>query len=155
MSKYKNWNQISTHTPVRVWPAKLQLLLIKKRISTHTPVRVWLFNHVRKCKISEISTHTPVRVWLIACEYRGVFCRFQLTHPWGCDRSPNKAHKENREFQLTHPWGCDILTQFKCDTYKYFNSHTREGVTTFDFLVCIITDFNSHTREGVTEAQTL
>ena len=80
--------EISTHTPVRVWPgsqsdSSRKLVLI----STHTPVRVWPICWCSKCKIPKISTHTPVRVWPLEDEFD--------------------------EIGVTD-----------------FNSHTREGVTT-------------------------
>ena len=53
-------------------------------------------------------------------------------------------------FQLTHPWGCDNKSYRKSIKNRYFNSHTREGVTKGGYLHEIPQDFNSHTREGVT-----
>ena len=78
-------SNISTHTPVRVWP-EAPSLHQPSNISTHTPVRVWPFwafvikpeinfnSHTREgvtfkvffyFSIFWISTHTPVRVWQI------------------------------------------------------------------------------------------
>ena len=75
-------------------------------------------------------------------------------------------------FQLTHPWGCDISLNCSTTPLTNFNSHTREGVTSFGKMTVnrilfqlthpwgcdkpinlhtmIDGNFNSHTREGVT-----
>ena len=101
---------------------------------------------------------------------------FQLTHPWGCDKSPLCNCFCRSIFQLTHPWGCDLdIIQLRISvgisTHTpvkvwpkrsattslsiYFNSHTREGVTvSLNCLIAFI-NFNSHTREGVTKAAQL
>ena len=82
--------------------------------------------------------------------------KFQLTHPWGCDRKlPEETiftgnfNSHTREgvtwynrpwlnfhqlFQLTHPWGCDHLHPQNLKMPVYFNSHTREGVTLYIIL---------------------
>ena len=55
-------------------------------ISTHTPVRVWLHSLRIRGRFLQISTHTPVRVWQMWSYLWRVGNKFQLTHPWGCDR---------------------------------------------------------------------
>ena len=39
---------------------------------------------------------------------------FQLTHPWGCDRSWVRLQRNLLVFQLTHPWGCDMYDVKLC-----------------------------------------
>ena len=106
-------SKISTHTPVRVWPNTFSLPHHEKGISTHTPVRVWLQCFYYKQDRFFISTHTPVRVWLSALLPRSSAPKFQLTHPWGCDKG-KKAQEAARQ---------------------NFNSHTREGVTVIGHLL--------------------
>ena len=99
----------------------------------------------------KISTHTPVRVWHYFQRNSPANRRFQLTHPWGCDRFtvcrqhwPYHFNLHTREgvtagnegrhhvfgwFQLTHPWGCDQSKKKRTQLQNHFNSHTREGVT--------------------------
>ena len=97
-------------------------------ISTHTPVRVWHALTGKTGATFVISTHTPVRVWRISV----------LSAVWLC------------KFQLTHPWGCDPPFSAAASLQDNFNSHTREGVTAWEENSALVADFNSHTREGVT-----
>ena len=129
---------------------------------------------VTRQKKSAISTHTPVRVWLcIHLLYLLSLCRFQLTHPWGCDHQiynptvlwPCHFNSHTREgvtpaycaddgayiFQLTHPWGCDQLLYDKVRELE-ISTHTPVRVwrSTFKIWNLHKGNFNSHTREGVT-----
>ena len=97
---------ISTHTPVRVWREAGSKYLKARNISTHTPVRVWLIDPVLFDAVQKISTHTPVRVWPDYTPISPAEIKFQLTHPWGCDKIIDSL-KIIPLFQLTHPWGCD------------------------------------------------
>ena len=77
------------------------------KISTHTPVRVWLGKTTLCNKISDFNSHTREGVTRYQKYCRGKSCKFQLTHPWGCDQTRILMQKDS----------------------LYFNSHTREGVT--------------------------
>ena len=77
-------------------------------ISTHTPVRVWRY-WSWPCQLAcHFNSHTREGVTIIACN-NAVKIRFQLTHPWGCDKILSDIWIAATEFQLTHPWGCDFF----------------------------------------------
>ena len=97
---------ISTHTPVRVWPNDIIILQYYSNISTHTPVRVWLVNTDTVNHKRPISTHTPVRVWLLLKELRIMQTNFNSHTREGVTSEVIKI-SSSRKFQLTHPWGCD------------------------------------------------
>ena len=93
-------------------------------ISTHTPVRVWLIFTNEYIHLNVISTHTPVRVW----------------------RALTQMLQElQTQFQLTHPWGCDTGILGSIRALLDFNSHTREGVTTYIIAVFIWNMISTHT----------
>ena len=126
-------NRISTHTPVRVWPAPfLSDIATDQNFNSHTREGVTLLI-ISAIGIYHISTHTPVRVWLYSCSLFLMVFTFQLTHPWGCDgigldlanwlaistHTPVRVWPRTFSaqvihiiFQLTHPWGCDIILQY-------------------------------------------
>ena len=111
---------ISTHTPVRVWLTRAKFIRQKTYIiSTHTPVRVWRQQVLQTVALNGISTHTPVRVWRWYTVLLWMPLQFQLTHPWGCDNTINQCAN-------------------KC---VYFNSHTREGVTSLECCIYGISQF--------------
>ena len=119
---------ISTHTPVRVWLKGLRFYPSPIcDFNSHTREGVTLQRHNHHQKY-QISTHTPVRVWPKSLHSCWLLAKFQLTHPWGCDQVD-----------------CSLTA-----AAEYFNSHTREGVTTIIASNCAECNFNSHTREGVT-----
>ena len=103
----------------------------------------------------------------------GTVRKFQLTHPWGCDKLSNNIararghfNSHTREgvtiisrwtfgsakFQLTHPWGCDISPCSWIAQGRQISTHTP--VRVWRALQAVWTPetchFNSHTREGVT-----
>ena len=119
-------SQISTHTPVRVWPIWTVTFDLCP-ISTHTPVRVWQsffeiprawsnFNSHTREGVTGLSnvfdvagnfnSHTREGV-TITCKCVNLSLLFQLTHPWGCDFPIFTPSSNLAKFQLTHPWGCD------------------------------------------------
>ena len=141
-------------------------------ISTHTPVRVWRLD-VLQLLVSYISTHTPVRVWRDDSVLESKDEKFQLTHPWGCDRTWRTLilpyadfNSHTREgvtmiscqrdfktssFQLTHPWGCDVGSGYPISILE-ISTHTpvRVWLNTACYTFHYAFHFNSHTREGVT-----
>ena len=160
--------KISTHTPVRVWLFGVAPAEFSPEISTHTPVRVWhLYSQYVYNVIGNFNSHTREGVTGNQLIYLLIICRFQLTHPWGCDKSEVIKISSSRKFQLTHPWGCDdpcpslafIFLQFQlthpwgCDdeTLSYyeclcnFNSHTREGVTIHNAVITLTHIISTHT----------
>ena len=48
-------------------------------------------------------------------------------------------------FQLTHPWGCDKSNTEIRYLVKYFNSHTREGVTLLPDVHSTVAFISTHT----------
>ena len=141
-------NQISTHTPVRVWLQKFNLVENYEDFNSHTregvtAIRCILIHNLRFQLTHPWGCDNPVK--LIFWD----FPKFQLTHPWGCDLIP-LITKPFFSFQLTHPWGCDTSCRYvihiihisthtpvrvwqsrllSANAFGYFNSHTREGVT--------------------------
>ena len=119
----------------------------------------------------EISTHTPVRVWHKIIYFYFIFWKFQLTHPWGCDKMVY-SHWCGVVISTHTPVRVWPLITFNTVNSLHFNSHTREGVTVniaclavfkrFQLThpwgcdlfhldeYCPSVHFNSHTREGVT-----
>ena len=114
--------EISTHTPVRVWPKKYILM---QCLSLFQLTHPWGCDHTRQAGYCSFSI-------------------FQLTHPWGCDAKGyySRTHRKHfnshtREgvtsgilrvgslstFQLTHPWGCDAL-QFHYPNILSISTHT-------------------------------
>ena len=120
-----------------------------KNFNTHTREGV---TKIIACNYQQlsISTHTPVRVWPFQGWNPEETCRFQLTHPWGCDINLNLGCRLMTKFQLTHPWGCDIdtgdtINAFRISTHTPVRVWLKKGSIGFTFF-----HFNSHTREGVT-----
>ena len=76
----------------------------------------------------EISTHTPVRVWHKIIYFYFIFWKFQLTHPWGCDKMVY-SHWCGVVISTHTPVRVWPLITFNTVNSLHFNSHTREGVT--------------------------
>ena len=161
--------KISTHTPVRVWPAA-STWYINLKISTHTPVRVW--PNVCADNGGEYNFNSHTREGVTArVTFLYHFCNFNSHTREGVTNGRRLSPSIGR-FQLTHPWGCDTKVNIYHLSHSDFNSHTREGVTArfeVTLLPSVISthtpvrvwpcepsylgvdvDFNSHTREGVT-----
>ena len=54
-----------------------------------------------------VSIHAPVWVRRIRARRRRPGCRFQFTHPCGCDQQFCNTNSLIEAFQFTHPCGCD------------------------------------------------
>ena len=121
--------QISTHTPVRVWLQQRLHHSGEKHFNSHTREGVTFNPVVNMVCIGNFNSHTREGVTLTI--YPSQKCwTFQLTHPWGCDWKMMDMITPVLKFQLTHPWGCDFVRLRDTIFSLYFNSHTREGVTT-------------------------
>ena len=97
---------ISTHTPVRVWLLFVYVILYSVFISTHTPVRVWPEPEKPEAPHFSISTHTPVRVWPVLILHRPNVQHFN-SHTREGVTDIHFHLFQLKKFQLTHPWGCD------------------------------------------------
>ena len=121
-------------------------------ISTHTPVRVWHNGSFGCYRYITISTHTPVRVWQEKSRNISEGNTFQLTHPWGCDVMITKS---NTHFFLisTHtPVRVWLDSGTRLVPWAKISTHTpvRVWLLSRNFLRQVLLYFNSHTREGVT-----
>ena len=143
---------ISTHTPVRVWPIDMPQISADDLVSTHTPVRVWLLCDAWSAGFV-VSTHTPVRVWRdgnVHLFYISTVSTHTPVRVWrrtAC-RWPGHGQCFNSHTREGVTSWC-VYNHW----WISFNSHTREGVTTFGDSSRLYPRFNSHTREGVTVAE--
>ena len=157
---------ISTHTPVRVWQKRGEIIWKEPNFNSHTREGVtfslWSF-----WKWGDISTHTPVRVWLWRryIFQRGLYfnshTREGVTHFLRCYGSPDKDfNSHTREgvtntanlmsgistaFQLTHPWGCDIQTGQTCSAYRWFQLTHPWGCDHMLFPLFSLITISTHT----------
>ena len=125
-SSYWLRGNFNSHTREGVTPQSLQTNP-QLPISTHTPVRVWQLFLSTGLNVKIISTHTPVRVWL---DETGIQHYTSIS-----------THTPVRVWRSQPPRPHNLY---------YFNSHTREGVTSCRTYKTSQQHFNSHTREGVT-----
>ena len=93
------------------------------RISTHTPVRVWPALDCLELIIAQISTHTPVRVWLNFQNSYHISNGFQLTHPWGCDKMKFTSATNSQNFNSHTREGVTIKSYVILKTWK-ISTHT-------------------------------
>ena len=163
--------EISTHTPVRVWPLWLWLSMSEMhfnshtregvttsgrcryfpmKISTHTPVRVWQEHQVFQSSSNYFNSHTREGVTLCVSCFQETL-KFQLTHPWGCDA------QDIRLFQLRHNISTHTPVRvwpgtewMRCPRCKFQLTHPWGCDGAFSIIIQTPLHFNSHTREGVT-----
>ena len=145
-------DSISTHTPVRVWPARPLISHNHYYFNSHTREGV---TEERNAEYNELKfqlTHP----W--GCDFDDVAkvrkeLIFQLTHPWGCDLVAISILLSILLFQLTHPWGCDVV-EYRQEQKRQISTHTPVRVWHKRILYNKRRwDFNSHTREGVTSVK--
>ena len=101
------WRQISTHTPVRVWLTQWGQL---HRTALFQLTHPWGCDNENDeyYALTQISTHTPVRVWHVPIEAFAHFFDFNSHTREGVTVLPRNVISLWK-FQLTHPWGCDRL----------------------------------------------
>ena len=78
-----------------------------------------------------VSIHAPVWVRPAPRIPAGCNCRFQFTHPCGCDLHGYSGTTRRPLFQFTHPCGCDQSSTGATPPEMSFNSRTRVGATRY------------------------
>ena len=121
--------QISTHTPVRVWP---------RRCKTWSGICQFQLTHPWGCDgYSWTSTSHPQQ--------------FQLTHPWGCDNNVLIILPFGNNFNSHTREGVTLENSPALCVAAYISTHTPVRVWPLSGYINELTlNFNSHTREGVT-----
>ena len=119
-------------------------------ISTHTPVRVW---HIYQWGADFPVTFQLTHPW--GCDRKLLFSQlglewFQLTHPWGCDFYFTNSVQQ--EYISTHtPVRVWLKILQLHPKQPWISTHTPVRVwLDWDSEIYVVCDFNSHTREGVT-----
>ena len=82
--KGQHQNNFNSHTREGV-TSNIRIYAHMQEISTHTPVRVWRALDVQRGKNRNFNSHTREGV---TTSHIILICgktKFQLTHPWGCD----------------------------------------------------------------------
>ena len=148
--KRYQFDGISTHTPVRVWPCKSSFNRISYHyFNSHTREGVTLQELV-ETRSKYISTHTPVRVWHILSWWRWLLLDFNSHTREGVTFTVRFSF--HRFFISTHtPVRVWLFILPEVLYIAEISTHTPVRVWHVRvFTTSIISHFNSHTREGVT-----